>query len=109
VESKSFQRIDHKTTDATKAGAEDGFYFGIDMGPYWYEPLGRVFAMSQREIETEALKVIRKELNYLSKGAWDEDERERRKLTAPPLYQQNSSFRHRCNSLPEKAFCVCRL
>jgi hypothetical protein len=80
VESKSYQRIPHKTRNAEKAGDEDSFYFGIDLGPYWYEPLGRVFALSQGEIETEALKVIRKELNYLAKGAWNEDERGRRKL-----------------------------
>lgn len=80
VESKSYQRIPLKTRNAEKAGDEDSFYFGIDMGPYWYEPLGRVFALSQREIETEALKVIRKELNYLAKGAWNEDERGRRNL-----------------------------
>jgi hypothetical protein len=80
VESKSYQRIPHKTRNAEKTGDEDSFYFGIDMGPYWYEPLGKVFALSQGEIKKEALKVIRKELNYLAKGAWNEDERGRRKL-----------------------------
>jgi hypothetical protein len=45
------------------------------MGPYWYGPLGRVFALRESDIETESLKVIRNELNYFAKGAWGEDER----------------------------------
>ncbi|MFG1432687.1 hypothetical protein V5F69_16755, partial [Xanthobacter sp. V2C-4] len=49
-------------------------------GPYWYAPLGRVFALSQKEIEAEALKVIRADLGFTAKGRWDEDERGRRKL-----------------------------
>lgn len=80
VESRSYQRVPHKAKDDAKTDDEDRFYFGIDMGPYWYKPLGRVFALRQSDIETEALKIIRNELNYSAKGAWDEDERERRKL-----------------------------
>ena len=55
VESKSYERVTHKTTDAAKDDDEDRFYFGIDIGPYWYQPLGRVFALSQSDIETAAL------------------------------------------------------
>jgi hypothetical protein len=39
-----------------------------------------VFALSQSDIETEALKVIRTEFGFTAKGRWDEDERSRRKL-----------------------------
>lgn len=59
---------------------EDKFYFGIDYGPYWYEPLGRVFGLSQREIEREALQVIRKDFGFFGRGYWEEDERSRRGL-----------------------------
>ena len=65
VESKSYERVAHKTTDAAKEDDEDLFYFGIDIGPYWYQPLGRVFALAQSDIETEALGIIRNELQLL--------------------------------------------
>ena len=80
VESKSYERVTHKTTDTAKDDDEDRFYFGFDIGPYWYEPLGRVFALAQSDIETDALGIIRNELNYPAKRARQEDERLRRKL-----------------------------
>ena len=52
----------------------------MDIGPYWYDPLGRVFALSQGDIEAEALKVIRKDFAFGAKGRWDEDGRARRNL-----------------------------
>ena len=80
VESKHFKRVTQEENYAAKTDDEDQFYFGIDIGPYWYKPLGRVFALSQGDIETEALKVIRNELNCSTKGAWHEDERARLNL-----------------------------
>lgn len=69
---------------------DDKFYFGIDIGPYWYSPLGRVFDISQGDIETRALKVIRNVFSYHGKGYWDEDERVRRKL----YHEQHTSHSH---------------
>lgn len=80
VESKSFERVRYKKKEETCTNEDDRFYFGIDIGPYWYEPLGRVFAMSQNEIESEALKIIRTDFGYTANGRWDEDERSRRQL-----------------------------
>ena len=80
VNSTAYQRMTHKPTDAAKTAAEDRFYFGIDIGPYWYEPLGGVFALSQSDIETKALTVIRHELNFSAERARREDERARRNL-----------------------------
>ena len=78
VESESRDRIRHENID-TLTG-DDRFYFGIDIGPYWYAPLGRVFALSENEIETAALKVIRTNFDSMASGRWDEDERNKRKL-----------------------------
>ena len=80
VESKSYDRIRPKKKDTSPANDDDRFYFGIDIGPYWYAPLGRVFALSQDEIESEALKVVRTDFGFTAKGRWDEDERSRRKI-----------------------------
>lgn len=84
VESKSYRRSESEDTDAEdKAGAEneeDRFYFDIDMGPYWFAPLGRCFAKSQTLIEREALRVIRSDWQMSGGNRWDEDERHRRKI-----------------------------
>jgi hypothetical protein len=63
-----------------KDDEEDQFYFGIDIGPYWYAPLGRRFALSQGEIESEAMEVIRKDFGYKGTSRWDDDPRVRSKL-----------------------------
>ncbi|MDP2602700.1 MAG: AVAST type 3 anti-phage nuclease/ATPase Avs3a [Deltaproteobacteria bacterium] len=84
VESRSYQRLENKKTDAEdKVGAkdeEDRFYFGMDIGPYWFSPLGRCFAKSQARIEREALHVIRTDWQLSGGNRWDEDERHRRKI-----------------------------
>lgn len=94
VKSKSLERIRRTKTDESSVSEEDRYYFGLDMGPYWYASLGRVFALSQEEIEAEALKVIRTEFGYKAKGRWDEDERSKRKL-----YQEDHTY-HSHGSYP---------
>jgi hypothetical protein len=64
-----------------KADAEDErFYFGIDIGPYWFAPLGRCFSLSEADIEQRAADVIANDLDYPKRLHWDEDERVRRKI-----------------------------
>ena len=87
MESKSYERAIYKKQDYNKTDDEDRFYFGIDIGPYWYKPLGRVFALSQSDIETQTLEVIRNELGCPAKKAWHEDERARRNL-----YDRDQSY-----------------
>ncbi len=80
MESKFYDRGHRKLLNDSATGDDDSFFFGFDFGPYWYEPLGRVFALSESEIETEALKVIRSDFGFTARGRWDEDERGRRNL-----------------------------
>ena len=80
VESKFYERVTRKMPEAAKEDDEDRFYFGLDIGPYWYKPLGEVFALAQSDIETEALAVIRNDLNYPARTARQDDERARRQL-----------------------------
>lgn len=87
VESKSYDRIRPKKKDTSTTGDDDRYYFDLDIGAYWYAPLGRVFALPQDEIETEALKVVRTEFGFTAKGRWDEDERSNRKL-----YEENHTY-----------------
>ena len=78
VESKSYHRVKHQDKDAAREDDGDRFYFGLHIGPYWYKPLGRVFALAQTDVEREALQVIRSELNHLGRSAQQEDPRARR-------------------------------
>jgi len=80
VDSKSYGRIRAKAKVQMPTNDDDRFYFGIDIGPYWYAPLGRVFALSQDEIESNALKIIRNTFGSKASGRWDDDERSRRRL-----------------------------
>jgi hypothetical protein len=59
---------------------DDKYFFGIDFGPYWLDPLGRCFALSQSRMEFEACQVIRKDWHYTGASRWDSDERARRKI-----------------------------
>ncbi|MEZ5787838.1 MAG: hypothetical protein R3D62_15485 [Xanthobacteraceae bacterium] len=94
VESKTYERNISRKHDKNTETDEDRFYFGMDIGPYWYDPLGRVFALSQGDIEVEALKVIRKDFAFGAKGRWDEDERTRRNL-----YEEKNTY-HSHGSYP---------
>ncbi len=42
---------------------DDRYFFGIDIGPYWFAPLGRVFGLSEQSIEQRALAVLRDRLS----------------------------------------------
>lgn len=94
LESKSYGRIRPTENDKPTANDDDRYYFGSDIGPYWYEPLGRVFALSQDEIEKDALKIIRTDFGCMAKGRWDEDERSRRNI-----YEENHTY-HSHGSYP---------
>jgi hypothetical protein len=73
---------------------ETRFSFGIDIGPYWMAPLGRVFGLAQESIEDEAEKVIRDDWGLGENGRWDRDERATRR------YFERSSWRHSHGTTP---------
>ena len=79
IHPKMCQRLDKQETRITDRD-EDRFYFGIDIGPYWFDPLGRCFGKSQVEIERQAKRVVREEWQYRGTIRWDEDERARRNI-----------------------------
>ena len=93
VESRSFERISHETMDADKSNDNDRLYFYMDIGPYWYKPLGEVFALPQSRIETQALEVIHNELHRPTDGrTWREDERKRRGLYGRDRYGSDRTY-----------------
>jgi hypothetical protein len=78
VDSKSYKRIRATAKVQAPTNEDDRFYFGFDIGPYWYAPLGRVFGLSLDEIGSEALKIIRNTFRFKETGRWDDDERSTR-------------------------------
>lgn len=78
VKSKKYEQIDEK--ESIKSSEDNSLYFGFDIGPYWYEPLGRVFGLSQRKIEVEASKIIKREFSSQYGRKRNEDERHKRNI-----------------------------
>ena len=80
VKSRHVERIAPDDAGTSAERDEDRWYFYMDIGPYWYKPLGEVFALPQLRIETEALRVIRNELHTSGSASWRDDERKRREV-----------------------------
>ncbi|WP_353215856.1 AVAST type 3 anti-phage nuclease/ATPase Avs3a [Salinisphaera hydrothermalis] len=78
IQSESFNRVVQRPAGWSDTREDDRFYFGIDIGPHWFEPLGRCFGVSQAEIERRARDVIRDELGLAGTAHWNNDQRARR-------------------------------
>lgn len=42
---------------------DDKYLFGMDIGPYWFAPLGRVFGLNQQSIEQRARAILRSRMS----------------------------------------------
>ncbi|MBL8436298.1 MAG: ATP-binding protein [Zoogloea sp.] len=61
---KTYDRDDREIVDDEAAEDDERYFFGIDIGPYWFAPLGRVFGLSQRSIERRAWAVLRDRMSF---------------------------------------------
>lgn len=64
-----YDRGEHETVDDDASGDEaadddERYFFGIDIGPYWFAPLGRAFGLNQRSIERRAHAVLRDRMSF---------------------------------------------
>ena len=66
---------------------EGRFWFGYDFGKYWFEPLGNVFGLTQKETETKARDVIESDLKFNSEDPDIGDQRARK-----GLYEFNQTY-----------------
>ena len=73
----------------------DRFLFGIDIGPYWFEPLAHLFGISQSIVEDEAVRVICGDWNHDEDFYLDGDMRTKRGI----FHEQETWHSH--GSLPE--------
>jgi hypothetical protein len=99
VESKAYTRYDPSTEDDDGGDNEfaveneDRYYFGIDFGPYWLEPMARAFATSRAWVEAQALRVVRIDWGYKGDHGWREDERHKRQIfEREATYHSHGSF-----------------
>ncbi|HGW8908557.1 TPA: AVAST type 3 anti-phage nuclease/ATPase Avs3a [Pseudomonas aeruginosa] len=53
-----YEIVDDYVSDDEAMDDDDRYFFGIDIGPYWFAPLGRVFGLSQQSIEQRARVVL---------------------------------------------------
>ncbi len=53
-----YEIVDDEDSD-DEASDDERYFFGIDIGPHWFAPLGRVFGLNQQSIEQRARAVLR--------------------------------------------------
>ncbi|MDP2244732.1 hypothetical protein [Pseudomonas sp.] len=89
--------------DRHNAGEKD-YSFGIDIGPYWFEPLGRCFNLSQASVELKAREAIENQI-FAGDFSWSRDERYSRGIFG----QHENGTHHRHGSNPRvdnlQAYC----
>ncbi|MCA3221221.1 MAG: ATP-binding protein [Burkholderiales bacterium] len=51
--------VDDDASGDEAADDDERYFFGIDIGPYWFAPLGRAFGLNEQSIERRARAVLR--------------------------------------------------
>lgn len=74
-----YRIVDDDALDDELVDDDERYFFGIDIGPYWFAPLGRVFGLSQQSIEQRARAVLRGRMSLGSRHRVD-DQRYKRGL-----------------------------
>ena len=54
-----YKIVDDEASDDEAMDDDERYYFGLDIGPYWFAPLGRVFGLNQQSIEQRARAILR--------------------------------------------------
>lgn len=74
-----YMSVDDGVEDEEVTDDDERYFFGIDIGPYWFAPLGRVFGLKEQSIERRACAVLR---GRMSLGLYHraDDQRYKREL-----------------------------
>lgn len=73
---------------------DEKYYFGIDIGPYWFAPLGRAFGLTADAIERRARHALRLHMEWRG-GGWGQDARHTRRI-----FDERETY-HSHGSLPK--------
>ncbi len=77
---KSFERVNARRMNGPESSIDWEYYFGIDIGPYWFSRLGELFALSQNEISKDVAHVIESEWGLVSREIYRNDQRLSKKI-----------------------------
>jgi hypothetical protein len=88
--SKRYERTKVTRSEQNITRDSTRFHFDMDMGPYWFEPLGLCFGLPQSSIEAFADRLIIDEWRHSDFTGWEKDERWRRKI----FEDRETSYRH---------------
>ena len=91
--------LNDESLDDEAADDDERYSFGIDIGPYWFAPLGRVFGLSQQSIEKSALAVLRDRMAVCTRHRID-DQRYKRGIF------RGRKISHSHGSMPEVEDCI---
>ncbi|CAN0623066.1 NACHT domain-containing protein [Burkholderia multivorans] len=80
---------DDQAEDGLELPDDEMYYFGIDVGPYWFAPLGQAFGVSQESVERRARQVLRERMDLSYRRA-REDARYKRQI----FRHQDTSHSH---------------
>lgn len=69
------KNIEDQRDEPREIDDESNFHFGLDIGEYWYKPLGKVFGVSARHVERMASNVINQEWGLAFNGSYKDDPR----------------------------------
>lgn len=73
------ETFDDEAANGSEPSDDEKYYFGIDIGPYWFAPLGRAFGVNQVSVERHARQVLREQMGQ-SVGRAQDDARYKRKI-----------------------------
>lgn len=77
---KRFERVNERRINGHESSRDWEYYFGIDIGPYWFSRLGDLFALSQAEISKDVAHIIESEWGFGSRQIWRNDQRLSKKI-----------------------------
>ena len=69
----------NEASDESTPTDHEKYYFGFDIGPYWFAPLGRAFGINEDSVERRARQVLRERMGVQFNHARD-DARYKRKI-----------------------------
>lgn len=93
IERGEYGVLDDQPSGGETVQDDDRHFFGIDIGPYWFARLGRVFGLSEHSIERRAMAVLRGRLSLGHRR--QDDQRYKRGL----FRGKKTGYRH--SSMPE--------
>lgn len=94
-----YEIADDNASDDEAVDDDERYFFGIDIGRYWFAPLGRVFGLNQQSIEQRARAVLRDRMSLRPQRHVD-DQRYKRGL----FRRRETTHSH--GSMPKVEDCV---